>query len=91
MYLYIVIGAETNSTKLFRVEEIIVHAEFDFNSASSLYDIAVVKTERIIVFTMDVGPACLPFRYYEDSFTNQTVEILGEGFCQLSETDSKIM
>ena len=51
----------------------------DYNSATQQNDIAVVRVAEDIVFSPEVGPACLPFRFATTS-VGTVVEVLGKGF-----------
>jgi trypsin len=57
----IVTGSETNSARLLTVERFQSHPLY--NSATQANDIAVVRVTQDIVFSLEVGPACLPFRF----------------------------
>lgn len=69
-------GTETNSAKLLRAESFQAHP--DYNSATQQNDIAVVRVAEDIVFSPEVGPACLPFRFPTTS-VGTVVEVLGWG------------
>ncbi|GLV36463.1 uncharacterized protein CBL_08040 [Carabus blaptoides fortunei] len=84
-------GVDTNSTRIHLVELIITHPKFNFSSSNPTYDISVIKTVTHILFNTDVGPACLPFRYYKDLFINQTVEMLGWGTTEFTGPKSEVL
>ena len=42
------------------------------------YDIAVITIAGSITFTNEVGPACLPFQHYLDSYGGSFVDVLGK-------------
>jgi hypothetical protein len=42
-------------------------------------DIAVIRVTEDIVFSLQVGPACLPFRFPTTS-VGTVVDVLGKGF-----------
>jgi secreted trypsin-like serine protease len=69
-------GADTNATKLFRVESYVSHPLYVTNQRD--YDIAIITVSGTIAFTNRVGPVCLPFRQYGQSFEGATVIILGK-------------
>lgn len=50
-----------------------------YDEVTKQNDIAVVKTQQVIEFNLNVGPVCLPFRYASTSFTGATVTALGWG------------
>jgi hypothetical protein len=70
-------GTETNSAKLLRTESFKAHPLY--NSATQENDIAVIRVTEDIVFSLEVGPACLPFRYPTTS-VGAVVDVLGKGF-----------
>jgi len=70
-------GTETNSAKVLRTEKFQAHP--DYNSATQQNDIAVIRVTEDIVFTLKVGPACLPFRFPTTS-VGTVVGVLGKGF-----------
>lgn len=49
----------------------------NYNSTTQWNDIALVKTQLQIQFSLRVGPVCLPFRYTTENFDAQTVTALG--------------
>jgi hypothetical protein len=51
----------------------------DYNSATQQNDIAVIRVGQDIVFSLQVGPACLPFRFPTTS-VGTVVNVLGKGF-----------
>lgn len=61
---------------LYRISAFIPHSEYDNNTYAN--DIAVVRTERSIEFSKNVGPICLPFRYSTRDFTGDNVVVLGK-------------
>lgn len=70
-------STDTAATRLFPVEDIIVHPEYDGRSPYN--DIAVMRIRGTMEFGMAVGPACLPFRHNCDSFIGSYVSLLGWG------------
>lgn len=54
-----------------------MHPYYDDHTKQN--DIAVLKTQQFITFSLDVGPVCLPFRYSSTSFTGASVTALGWG------------
>ena len=69
-------GTETNSAKVLTVDRFIAHPTY--NSATQQNDIAVIRVTEDIVFSLQVGPACLPFRYPSTS-VGAVVRVLGKG------------
>ncbi|PNF43142.1 Venom serine protease 34 [Cryptotermes secundus] len=69
-------GTETNSAKLLTTEHFEPHPLY--NSATQRNDIAVVRVSQDIVFSLEVGPACLPFRFPTTAVGTQ-VDVLGWG------------
>ncbi|CAH2013193.1 unnamed protein product [Acanthoscelides obtectus] len=75
-------GLDTAASALYRVEAYEIHPRFV--QAEQGYDIAIVRTETIIQFSLYVGPACLPFRYSTFDFYGQLVTLLGWGLLEFS-------
>jgi hypothetical protein len=70
-------GAETNSAKLLTAERFTAHP--NYNSATQENDIAVIRVNADIVFSLQVGPACLPFPY-STTYVGTVVKVLGKDF-----------
>jgi hypothetical protein len=70
-------GAETNSAKLLKTESFQAHPAY--NTMTQQNDIAVIRVAEDIVFTLQVGPACLPFRFPTTS-VGTVVDVLGKEF-----------
>ncbi|KAF2889801.1 hypothetical protein ILUMI_16372 [Ignelater luminosus] len=64
-------GADTDSAALYILDHLEIHPYY--NSQNKENDIAIVKTKKIINFSRNVGPVCLPFRYSNYDFTGFTV------------------
>lgn len=69
-------GTETNSAKILRTERFQAHPSY--NSATQENDIAIIRVTTDIVFSLQVGPACLPFRFPTTS-VGTVVNVLGWG------------
>ncbi|XP_029036053.2 venom serine protease 34-like isoform X1 [Osmia bicornis bicornis] len=82
-------GADTNATVLHRVIRSIVHP--NYSVGNNLNDIAILKTEREIVFNNQVGPACLPFQHSPDTFGGNYVDVLGWGSTSFGGSTSDIL
>lgn len=82
-------GAETNSAKLLRVESFLAHPLY--NSLTQENDIAVIRVAEDIVFSLQVGPACLPFRNTAAP-VGSVVEVLGWGLTEFTgEKSNKLL
>ncbi|KAK2586038.1 hypothetical protein KPH14_012040 [Odynerus spinipes] len=68
-------GDETNATQIYFVESIAIHPGY----SGKINDVAVVKSTEKFIYSMRVGPVCLPFRYIQNDFTGDTVTALGWG------------
>jgi len=67
-------GKETDATKLFRISNCLKHPLYkDYHN-----DIAVCKIEGTIQYSSKVGPVCLPFHHYRNSFDGSKVTALGQ-------------
>lgn len=76
--IHIYLGAETPAARLLVLSQFIRHPNYNPDDLLVRDDIAVVVTSDVIQFNQLVGPACLPFRYYNQDFTGKTVELLGK-------------
>ncbi|XP_077283216.1 transmembrane protease serine 9-like [Arctopsyche grandis] len=76
---------DSNASKLIKVEQAIKHPQY---SDGYDYDIALIKTSEDIIYSEQVGPACLPFKFESDYFVNLTVEALGWGTQSFGGIDS---
>ncbi|KAH0949026.1 hypothetical protein HN011_009426 [Eciton burchellii] len=71
-------GKETDATKLFRISNCFKHPLYkDYHN-----DIAVCKIKGTIQYSSKVGPVCLPFHHYRNSFDGSKVTALGWGLLQ---------
>ncbi|XP_072742533.1 venom serine protease-like [Anoplolepis gracilipes] len=68
-------GKETNATKLFRINNCDLHPKYK----DTYNDIAVCKIIGEIKYSPEVGPVCLPFQHYSNSFNGYNVTALGWG------------
>ena len=59
-------------------ETFIGHPNYD--STSQVNDIALIRVVGYIYFSLQVGPACLPFRNPDSPNIGQQVTVLGELF-----------
>ncbi|KAG7213954.1 hypothetical protein KM043_003147 [Ampulex compressa] len=78
----ITVGNKSNVAKYFKVEKFIIHPAYDRSNNQN--DIAIVKTADYISFSMEVGPACLPFEHSCDSFVGSKVIALGWGLLEFT-------
>jgi hypothetical protein len=69
-------GSESPYSALYTVLTYIIHE--NYNSQTSVNDIALVKTTSDIVYSRGVAPACLPFNYQTD-FTGAVLDTAGWG------------
>ncbi|KAJ9578624.1 hypothetical protein L9F63_005114, partial [Diploptera punctata] len=82
-------GTETNSTKLLRAELLIGHPDYD--SATQINDIALIKVVSYIYYSPEVGPACLPFRYPNSPPVGDIVTVLGWGTIEQAGAKSDVL
>lgn len=75
-YLSLEKGADTDATRLFRVKRFIMHPKYD--TANNINDVAICELDGAIQYNAKVGPACLPFQHYKDSFGGDIVTALGQ-------------
>lgn len=72
-------GADTIYAALYKLATVIKHELYNSNTGNN--DIALVKTEKYMVFNRGVGPACLPYTYMQSPsyFDNRNLEAVGWG------------
>ncbi|KAI4500529.1 hypothetical protein M0802_004491 [Mischocyttarus mexicanus] len=78
---------ETNVTKRYPIDDIIIHP----NYISKHNDLAIIKIKQKFVYSMKVGPVCLPFNYIQRDFTNEIVTALGWGKISFNGAKSKVL
>ncbi|XP_060520696.1 venom serine protease 34-like [Cylas formicarius] len=54
-------------------------------------DIAIIQTQNQIVFSLYIGPICLPLRYKTSDFVGQLVTALGWGSLNVSDSQSDVL
>lgn len=84
-------GADTNSTKLLVISSLLMHPAYNPSDPAALNDIGIVTTSQTMEFNMQVGPACLPFRYYTETFGGQIGEFLGWGTTEFTGPKSDVL
>nr|CAD7443566.1 unnamed protein product [Timema bartmani] len=72
-------GTDTNASRLYPISRVIGHQ--DYNTLSEANDIGLIKVVQDILFSLEVGPVCLPWNY-KGSYAGETVEALGWGSLQ---------
>lgn len=72
---FISTGTESPAVALYQIAAYEYHPQF--NATTQINDIAILKTSKMITFSIYVGPACLPFRYTSHDFYGQTVTAIG--------------
>ncbi|KOC70082.1 Venom serine protease 34, partial [Habropoda laboriosa] len=82
-------GTDTNVTKLHRVMRAIIHP--NYVGAGGMNDVAMLKTDTVIEFGNEVGPACLPFQHSPDTFGGCFVNVLGWGSTEFGGAPSDIL
>nr|CAD7588366.1 unnamed protein product [Timema genevievae] len=81
-------GTDTNASRLYPISRVIGHQ--DYNTLSEANDIGLIKVVQDILFSLEVGPVCLPWNY-KGSYAGETVEALGWGSLQFGgEMSSKL-
>ncbi|XP_015596057.1 venom serine protease 34 isoform X2 [Cephus cinctus] len=82
-------GSDTNASSLHRVSSFTVHPQY--NADTQANDIGIVTVIDTIVFTLEVGPACLPFQQASNSFANSNVQVLGWGTTEFAGATSNTL
>ncbi|XP_044729853.1 venom serine protease 34-like [Chrysoperla carnea] len=70
-------GSDTPKAKIYNSQQFLIHPSFNITTFAN--DIALVKTTTPIVFSLEVGPACLPLLYTTTNFVGTNVIELGWG------------
>lgn len=70
------LGGDTPYSALYYISDYAVYSLYD--PSTYLNDIAILATTTQITFSTYVGPICLPFRYYQSDFADETAIILGK-------------
>ncbi|KAL2723532.1 venom serine protease-like isoform X2 [Vespula maculifrons] len=66
---------DTKATQLYLIDDIIIHPNYKLK----LNDLAVIKLQKRLEYSMRIGPACLPFYYMQQNFTGAVVTAVGWG------------
>ncbi|XP_012253672.2 venom serine protease 34-like [Athalia rosae] len=82
-------GADTSASSIHQASNIIIHPAY--NSETQANDIGIVTVVDTIVYTMEVGPACLPFRFADTDFTGSIVDVLGWGTLEFAGPTSNVL
>ncbi|KAJ4438126.1 hypothetical protein ANN_14065 [Periplaneta americana] len=81
-------GDDTSSAKILLAESFQSHP--DYNSDKQMNDIAVIRVDEDIIFSSEVGPACLPFRFPNIN-VGAVVTVLGWGTTQQGGPKSDVL
>ncbi|XP_017774228.1 PREDICTED: venom serine protease 34-like [Nicrophorus vespilloides] len=84
-------GTETSYSRIYLLSNIIVNTNYNESADYTMYDVALVKTQQDIVFSIAVGPVCLPFKFYYQSFAGDVATILGWGTTEFSGPVSDVL
>ncbi|BET03051.1 serine-type endopeptidase activity [Nesidiocoris tenuis] len=80
-------GSDSKDTQLLKVSRFIAHQAYD--ARTNLNDIALAITATPIVYSNNVGPACLPFLF--DSATYRMVTVAGWGLDSYGGSTSDVL
>lgn len=69
--------SSSSFTQDYELEEIISHPDYDTSDQDN--DIALVRVSRDIIYSRGVGPACLPFKFLEETLYDKEVQMVGWG------------
>ena len=67
-----VIGADEGR---YKIDYFIIHSQFNHRTYSN--DVSIIKVQKSIAFSINVGPICLPFAYKNNDFTNKYLMATG--------------
>ncbi|XP_069668898.1 venom serine protease-like [Periplaneta americana] len=81
-------GDDTSSARVLLAESFQAHP--DYNSATQMNDIAVIRVNKAIIFSYEVGPACLPFRFPNIN-VGAVVTVLGWGTTEQAGPKSDVL
>uniref|UniRef100_A0A336MVR4 CSON006686 protein n=1 Tax=Culicoides sonorensis TaxID=179676 RepID=A0A336MVR4_CULSO len=76
-------------TQTHQLEKIIIHPEYETTEQDN--DIALVRVSRDIIFSRGSGPACLPFKFIETTFYDESVQMVGWGTISWGGTLSHVL
>jgi len=82
-------GADTAATSLYTVSNFVSHPSYNPNTLAN--DIAVITVTGTIVFSADVGPACLPFLSNSATYVGSQVDVLGWGTLEFAGATSNVL
>lgn len=68
-------NAETSFTRVLKISSYTSHPNYETKNNSN--DIALLRTEKPMIFNDGVQPSCLPYRYRSQSMLGKQVEVLG--------------
>ncbi|KAF7389351.1 hypothetical protein HZH66_010488 [Vespula vulgaris] len=78
---------DTKATQLYLIDDIIVHP----NYRPKLNDLAVIKLQKRLKYSMRIGPACLPFYYMQRNFVDTVVTAVGWGLTNFYGVKSEVL
>lgn len=61
----------------YQFDKILTHPEYETDEQDN--DISLLHITRDIIYTRGVGPACLPWKFREETFFDKEVEMVGWG------------
>lgn len=82
-------GSDTTYAALYLLASIKVHESY--SKTTNLNDIAIVRTQKQIIFSSGVSPVCLPFKYYGASFVGIALEAAGWGSTDFGDPKSNAL
>ncbi|XP_062559125.1 venom serine protease-like isoform X2 [Armigeres subalbatus] len=82
-------GVDSSYAALYKVASIKIHESY--SKVTNLNDIALIKTNKEIVFSIGVSPVCLPFKYYGASFVGNEMEAAGWGSTDFGDPKSNVL
>lgn len=82
-------AAETNSTVVHDISQLIIHE--NYNSGTAQNDIALVRLTQPIKYNENVGPVCLPWKFQGNTLEDKPVTVAGWGTTEFSGPKSKTL
>ncbi|XP_044012217.1 venom serine protease 34-like isoform X1 [Aphidius gifuensis] len=80
---------ESSATRVYKIRQLVTHPNYD--PRREINDIAIITIDGVIEFNQFVGPVCLPFQHYRDSFAGALVSLLGWGTTGFASAPSSVL
>ncbi|KAL1512637.1 hypothetical protein ABEB36_002199 [Hypothenemus hampei] len=85
----ITIGSDTSESALYKIGAWEIYP--NYQEATQYNDIAILQSQTQILFSPNIGPVCLPFRYIHQTFNGAQVYIIGWGQMTFGGSISRVL